>query len=66
MLNEDAVTDKDKVYRIEDNSDIISVRVQARRSILEIRESDTSLTPTAARCRVPSSLLRNILSERGR
>lgn len=35
MLNEDAVTDKDKVYRIEDNSDIISIRVQARRSVLE-------------------------------
>lgn len=35
MLNEDAVTDKDKVYRIEDNSDIISLRVWARRSVLE-------------------------------
>lgn len=35
MLNEDAVTDKDKVYRIEDNSDIISIRVWARRSVLE-------------------------------
>lgn len=34
MLNEDAVTDKDKVYRIEDNSDIISVRVQAKRSVV--------------------------------
>ena len=40
MLNEDAVTDKDKVYRIEDNSDIISVRVQARRSILEKLSSE--------------------------
>ena len=34
MLNEDTVTDRDKVYRIEDNSDIISIRVQAKRSVL--------------------------------
>ncbi len=46
MLNEDAVTDKDKVYRIEDNSDIISVRVQARRSILE-KLSSEDFTATA-------------------
>lgn len=35
MLNEDAVTDKDQVYRVEDNSDIISLRVWAKRSVLE-------------------------------
>ena len=46
MLNEDAVTDKDKVYRIEDHSDIISVRVQARRSILE-KLSSEDFTATA-------------------
>lgn len=34
MLNEDAVTGKDKVYKIEDNSDIISVRVKAKRSVI--------------------------------
>ena len=28
MLNEDAVTDKDQVYRVEDNSDLINIRVQ--------------------------------------
>ena len=27
MLNEDAVTDKDQVYRVEDNSDLINIRV---------------------------------------
>lgn len=46
MLNEDAVTDKDKVYRIEDNSDIISIRVQARRSVLE-KLSSEDFTATA-------------------
>lgn len=46
MLNEDAVTDKDKVYRIEDNSDIISIRVQARRSVLEKLTSE-DFTATA-------------------
>lgn len=35
MLNEDAVTDKDKVYRIEDNSDVINVRVRAAASVLK-------------------------------
>lgn len=34
MLNEDAVTSKDKVYKIEENSDIISVRVKAKRSVI--------------------------------
>lgn len=46
MLNEDAVTDKDKVYRIEDNSDVISIRVQARRSVLEKLTSE-DFTATA-------------------
>ena len=46
MLNEDAVTDKDKVYRIEDNSDIISVRVQAKRSVLQ-KLSSEDFTATA-------------------
>ena len=46
MLNEDTVTDRDKVYRIEDNSDIISIRVQARRSVLEKLTSE-DFTATA-------------------
>lgn len=40
MLNEDAVTDRDKVYRIEDNSDIISIRVKAKRSVVEKLTAD--------------------------
>ena len=35
MLNEDAVTDKDQVYRVEDNSDLINIRVWAKRSVLD-------------------------------
>lgn len=46
MLNEDTVTHKDKVYRIEDNSDIISIRVQAKRSVLE-KLSAEDFTATA-------------------
>ena len=33
MVNEEAVTSKGKVYKIEDNSDVISVQVSAKRSI---------------------------------
>lgn len=45
MLNEDAVTGKDKVYRIEDNSDMISVRVWAKRSVLsELSSEDFTAT----------------------
>ena len=40
MLNEDAVTDKDKVYRIEDNSDFISIKVRAKRSELQKLSSE--------------------------
>lgn len=46
MLNEDAVTDKDKVYRIEDNSDIINVKVRAKRSELQ-KLSAEDFTATA-------------------
>lgn len=46
MLNEDAVTDKDKVYRIEDNSDIISIKVRAKRSVLQ-KLSSEDFTATA-------------------
>ena len=46
MLNEDAVTSKDKVYKIEDNSDIISVRVKAKRSIVS-KLSAEDFTATA-------------------
>ncbi len=46
MLNEDTVTHKDKVYRIEDNSDIISIRVQAKRSVVE-KLSAEDFTATA-------------------
>lgn len=46
MLNEDAVTSKDKVYKIEDNSDIISVRVKAKRSVIS-KLSAEDFTATA-------------------
>jgi len=46
MLNEDAVTGKDKVYKIEDNSDVINVRVQAKRSIIS-KLSVSDFTATA-------------------
>jgi len=46
MLNEHAVTSKDKVYKIEDNSDIISVRVQAKRSVIN-KLSAENFTATA-------------------
>lgn len=46
MLNEDAITDKDKVYRIEDNSDIISIKVRAKRSELQ-KLSSEDFTATA-------------------
>ena len=46
MLNEDAVTNKDKVYRIEDNSDIISIKVRAKRSELQ-KLSSEDFTATA-------------------
>lgn len=46
MLNEDAVTDKDKVYKIEDNSDIISITVKAKRSIID-KLSAENFTATA-------------------
>lgn len=34
MLNENVVTDQGKVYRIEDNSDVISIRVSGKKSVL--------------------------------
>ncbi len=35
MLNEDVVTDQGKVYKIEDGSDVISLRVTGKKSVLE-------------------------------
>ncbi len=35
MLNEDVVTDQGKVYKIEDGSDVISIRVTGKKSVLE-------------------------------
>jgi len=46
MLNEDVVTSQDKVYRIEDNSDVISVRVKAHTSVLR-KLSAEDFTATA-------------------
>jgi len=46
MLNEDAVTSKDKVYKIEDNSDIISITVKAKRSVIDKLSAD-NFTATA-------------------
>ncbi len=46
MLNEDAVTDKDQVYRVEDNSDLINIRVWAKRSVLN-KLSAEDFTATA-------------------
>lgn len=46
MLNEDVVTSQDKVYRIEDNSDVISVRVKAHASVLR-KLSAEDFTATA-------------------
>ncbi|MCI8597763.1 MAG: hypothetical protein HFJ10_04890 [Lachnospiraceae bacterium] len=46
MLNEDAVISQDKVYRIENDSDIISVRVSAKRSVLSKLTSE-DFTATA-------------------
>ena len=46
MLNEDAVTDKDQVYRVEDNSDLINIRVWAKRSVLD-KLSAEDFTATA-------------------
>ena len=37
MLNENVVTDQGKVYKIEDGSDVISIRVWGKKSVL--RES---------------------------
>ncbi len=45
MLNEDAVTSKDKVYKIEDDSDIISIRVRVKRSVADdLSPSDFTAT----------------------
>lgn len=46
MLNEDAVMSQDKVYRIENDSDIINVRVSAKRSVLSKLTSE-DFTATA-------------------
>lgn len=46
MLNEDVVTDQGKVYKIEDGSDVISIRVWGKKSVL--RELDIAdFTATA-------------------
>ena len=46
MLNENVVTDQGKVYKIEDGSDVISIRVWGKKSVL--RELDiTDFTATA-------------------
>lgn len=46
MLNEDAVTSRNKVYKIEEGSDVISVRVRAKRSVLR-KLSAENFTATA-------------------
>ena len=46
MLNENVVTDQGLVYQIEDNSDVISVRVRAPRSVLNELSAD-DFTATA-------------------
>lgn len=46
MLNEDVVTDQDKVYKIEDGSDVISIRVWGKKSVLRELEI-TDFTATA-------------------
>lgn len=46
MLNENVVTDQGKVYRIEDNSDVISLRVWGKKSVLNDLEAD-DFTATA-------------------
>ena len=46
MLNENVVTDQGLVYQIEDNSDVISVRVRAPRSVLSELSAD-DFTATA-------------------
>ena len=46
ILNENVITDQGKVYQIEDNSDVISVRVRAHRSVLEKLSTD-DFTATA-------------------
>ena len=45
MLNENVVTDQGLVYQVQDNSDVISVRVRAKTSILrELSPSDFTAT----------------------
>lgn len=46
MLNEDVVTDQGKVYKIEDGSDVISIRVWGKKSVLRELEI-TDFTATA-------------------
>lgn len=46
MLNENVVTDQGKVYRIEDNSDVVSLRVWGKKSVLNGLEAD-NFTATA-------------------
>lgn len=46
MLNENVITDQGLVYQIEDNSDVISVRVRAKNSVLS-RLSASDFTATA-------------------
>ena len=41
MLNENVVTDQGLVYQVQDNSDVISVRVRAKTSVLrQLSSSD--------------------------
>lgn len=46
MLNEDVVTNQGKVYQVQDNSDVISVRVWARKDVLQNLSAD-DFTATA-------------------
>ena len=45
MLNENVVTDQGLVYQVQDNSDVISVRVRAKTSVLrQLSSSDFTAT----------------------
>ena len=46
MLNENVVTDQGLVYQVQDNSDVISVRVRAKTSVLrQLSSSDLRPRP---------------------
>lgn len=57
MLNEDVVTDQGKVYRIEDGSDVISLRVWGKKSVL----SELDIEDFTATADMQKSILYNDL-----